>query len=100
MALHFITGNVLYPVGSGNKIIVHNCNNVGAWGGGFTKPLTNRWIKPYLAYKNMRYRALGAIQTVQVERNVHVVNMIGQVFHRRDGPPVRYFAIRKGLRKV
>ena len=100
MSLKFHKGDALYPIGTGRKLIVHICNDVGAWGGGFTKPLTRRWLKPKLAYKNLRPKRLGSVQFVEVESQITVANVIGQVFHRRNGPPIRYHAVRAGLRTV
>jgi len=100
MSLTFRRGDAVYPVGPGKKIIVHICNNVGAWGGGFTKPLTRRWALPKIAYKNLRPKRLGHVQFVEVSSQIIVANIIGQVFHHRDGPPIRYFAVREGLGTV
>jgi len=53
-----------------------------------------------MAYKNLRPKRLGFVQFVEVAGNITVANVIGQVFHRRNGPPIRYNAVREGLRSV
>jgi O-acetyl-ADP-ribose deacetylase (regulator of RNase III) len=100
MSLNFHKGSALEPIGTGNKIIVHICNTVGAWGGGFTKPLTRHWTQPKRAYKSLRDKKLGTVQFVKVEPDITVANVIGQVFHYRNGPPIRYHAVRTALKTV
>ena len=93
MSITYHIGDALYPVGVGNKILVHICNNVGAWGGGFTKPLTKRWKEPKIAYRKLKSRTLGSVEFIKVENEIKVANIIGQVFHYRHGPPIRYAAV-------
>lgn len=100
MSLNIKIGDAVYPTGSENKIIAHICNNVGAWGGGFTKPLTRRWVQPKFNYRQLKKRELGSVQFISVELDITVANMIGQVFHHRQGPPIRYDAVRKALKTV
>jgi len=99
MSLTYIKGDVLYPLGRGNKIIAHICNNSGAWGGGFTKNLTLRWYKPKVVFNNKFIFELGTVDFVQVEQDIEVANMIAQVFNTRD-PPIRYGALKKALKQV
>lgn len=89
-------------------VIVHVCNDVGGWGRGFVLALSKRWPEPERQYRAW-YRggidqpfALGEVQFVPVEPQVWVANLIGQHGLRRQGgkPPVRYEAIRQGLRTV
>jgi len=105
MALHYRRGDATYPQNSGHKIIVHICNNIGVWGGGFTKSLSRRWRQPEVAYRNLRVRPLGSVEFIEVDRDISVANIIGQ--HsiisrtRRNGrPPIRYEAIRTALKSV
>jgi O-acetyl-ADP-ribose deacetylase (regulator of RNase III) len=108
MNTNYIIGDATQPVGDGAKIIVHVCNDIGGWGRGFVVALSKRWPEP-----EQRYRAwhrgeanepfvLGEVQFVQVADAIWVANMIGQRDVRTVGgvPPVRYEAIRKGLRRV
>ena len=53
-----IEGDATHPVGPGNKIIVHICNDKGYWGGGFTGSLSVRWLRPQIAYQH--YKCLHA----------------------------------------
>jgi O-acetyl-ADP-ribose deacetylase (regulator of RNase III) len=102
----WILGDATYPVGEGNKIIVHVCNDAGHWGAGFTGAIDYRWFGPSIVYQHYRMihldeLPLGSIQIVNVEPTIWVVNLIGQ---RGTGPsvvpPIRYDAIRRGLRRV
>jgi len=108
----YVTGDATAPQGDGLKIIVHCCNNVGVWGAGFVMALSRKggpWLRPEVEYKNWaakngseKFRSmLGAIQMVPVEDDIHVGNILGQesVGHGADGiPPIRYEAIKTGLR--
>ncbi len=101
-------GDATAPVGSGAKIIVHVCNDVGGWGRGFVVAISKRWKAPEQRYRAW-YRGeagqlfeLGAVQLVEVEPDLFVANLIGQRGLRatRSGPPIRYDAIRTGLARV
>ena len=108
--IHFRTGDATQPVGEGNKLIVHICNDIGHWGGGFTASVSHHWFKPEIAYHHYHTindtaepLELGMIQIVKVEADLWVVNLIGQ--HGTGGrgqivPPIRYEAVRKGLERV
>ena len=107
--ISYVRGSATNPVGDGNKIIVHICNDIGHWGGGFTAAVSRRWFKPHIAYHHWRMlndadedMELGTIQIVKVESDIWVINLIGQ--HRTGNrgvrPPIRYDAVLKGLRRV
>jgi len=107
MEVKYIKGDATHPVGDGNRIIVHVCNDVGGWGKGFVMALSKRWKEPENQYREWAKSGdkfeLGEVQFVQVEPTIWVANLIGQrdVKKGKDGsPPVRYNAIRKGLVKV
>jgi O-acetyl-ADP-ribose deacetylase (regulator of RNase III) len=100
MSLRYVKGDATYPVGTGPKIIAHICNSAGAWGGGFTASISKRWVKPKLVYRAMKHRKLGSIEIIEVENNICVINMIGQVFHHKQGPPIRYNALCIALAEV
>ena len=108
MPINYIVGDATNPTVEGAKIIVHVCNDIGAWGRGFVMALSKRWSEP-----EQRYRAwhkdeeqpsfvLGEVQFVKVAREIWVANLIGQRDIRSsDGvPPIRYDAIRVGLKSV
>lgn len=109
--IEYVTGDATQPQGSGPRIIVHICNDVGAWGRGFVLAVSKRWKEPESAFK--RWAAgettqpyeLGQVQFVPVQDGLWVANLIGQhdiARKNRPGqpPPVRYEAIRAGLSTV
>ncbi len=106
-SIHYITGDATAPSGAGSKIVVHVCNDVGAWGAGFVLAISKRWKEP-----ERRYRAwhaggsqddppfeLGQVQCVEAASDIVIANMIGQKGIRSSGgaPPIRYGAIEEGL---
>ena len=105
--INYLKGDATAPVGEGNKIIVHVCNDIGGWGRGFVLALSKRWSQPENEYKKW-YKSnedflLGEVIFVQVEAHIWVANMIGQRDIKPDkegNPPVRYEAIGKALSKV
>jgi O-acetyl-ADP-ribose deacetylase (regulator of RNase III) len=108
MNIDYIVGDATQPVGAGQKIIVHVCNDIGGWGRGFVVALSKRWPEPEQRYRAWHRGeeailfALGAVQFVQVSEEIWVANLIGQRDVRVVDvvPPVRYDAIRKGLQSV
>lgn len=118
--LTYLKGDATQPATEGNAIIVHVCNDIGAWGSGFVLAVSARWPEPETAYRKWAARSqaegadlfesttdpdfkLGAVQFVQVEPDVIVANLIGQHNVKRkpeDPIPVRYHAIRNGLARV
>jgi len=115
MTICYMIGDATHPQSPGPKVIVHCCNDIGAWGAGFTSALSKTWPKSEEAYKAWGYtdgdlqveetggRKLGHVQFVLVGPKLWVANLIGQagVGVGDDGrPPIRYEAIREGLIKV
>ena len=107
MEITYLKGDATQPIGKGNKIIVHVCNDIGAWGKGFVLAISRKWKKPEQAYrewaKNGDNFILGEVQFIEVESDLWIANIIGQRDIRKDkegNPPVRYGAIRKGLATV
>jgi O-acetyl-ADP-ribose deacetylase (regulator of RNase III) len=103
--INYIKGDATQPVGDGIKVIVHVCNNIGAWGAGFVLALSKRWVYPEQQYLEMKHRDLGSIDLVQVQDDIIVCNLIGQEGTAKKGvirklPPVRYVAIEKGLNEL
>ena len=49
--INYIRGDATQPAGDGNKIIVHVCNDIGAWGKGFVVALSRQWPQPEKDYK-------------------------------------------------
>jgi O-acetyl-ADP-ribose deacetylase (regulator of RNase III) len=108
MGIEYRIGDATAPVGKGRKIIAHVCNDIGAWGRGFVVAISKRWPEPERCYRawhrgeDQRPFALGEVQLVKVLEDAWVANLVGQRDIRSvDGvPPVRYEAIREGLRKI
>lgn len=112
-ALEYVEGDATRPQTRGPAVIVHCCNDAGRWGAGFVLALGDRFPASREAYFDW-FRigshdaasgplGLGEVQLVDVGDGIHVANLIGQhgVGRAPDGgPPVRYEAIREGLRKV
>ena len=104
MEIKYLKGDATRPIGDGNKIIPHICNNIGAWGAGFVLALSKRWKEPREAYRNEKKYVLGSTTIVPVEHNISVANMIAQhdvinyLGKTKDGlPPIRYDALRECL---
>jgi O-acetyl-ADP-ribose deacetylase (regulator of RNase III) len=108
MEINYVVGDATQPVGEGPMLVVHVCNDVGAWGRGFVLALSKRWPVTEQRYRawhsgeDAKPFALGEVQFVQVANALWVANLIGQRGIRTIGgiPPVRYEAVRKGLRKI
>jgi hypothetical protein len=106
MNITHLTGDATRPSGQGRKIIAHICNDQGRWGKGFVVAISARWPEPEEIYctwfdENAEFE-LGAVQFVQVERDIFVANMIGQEGIREKSgiPPIRYAAVWSALQKV
>ena len=84
MPINYLTGDATAPQGSGPKIIVHVCNDVGGWGKGFVVAVSRRWKEPEKQYRAWKKDPsdqpfeLGEVQFVQVEDDIWVANLIGQ----------------------
>lgn len=110
MTIEHLIGDVTHPLESkGMKFIAHCCNNIGGWGMGVVLAISRRWGMPELMYRkwaqekpfDMR-KSLGKVQIVPVERDVMVINIIGQegVGFKNGVAPIRYEAIREGFEKA
>lgn len=106
MSITYIVGDATEPQATGKRIIVHICNDVGAWGKGFVLALSKKWKEPEYHYrewfKSKDGFELGAVQFVQVEENTWIANVIGQqgLFKSGKSPPIRYDAVQSGLENV
>lgn len=109
MPINYIRGDATRPLGTGNRLITHCCNDAGYWNAGFVQALTRRWPEPEHAYRRWAKGqetlpfALGQVQFVKVAPGLCVANIIGQSGIRNRTtypPPIRYEAIRKGLERV
>ncbi len=102
MKITYVKGDATRPQGEGKKIIVHICNDIGAWGAGFVLALSRRWSDPEESYRDMpdHLRTLGQVMIVPVENDIMVANMIAQHDIRPDKtgrPPLRYKALKECL---
>jgi O-acetyl-ADP-ribose deacetylase (regulator of RNase III) len=108
MDIRYVIGDATRPLGTGSRIIVHLCNDLGLWGKGFVLALSARWTEPEARYRSWSRGGaevpfeLGQVQVVAVEPTLWVANMLGQHGIRRPGgaPPIRYDAVRTGLATV
>jgi O-acetyl-ADP-ribose deacetylase (regulator of RNase III) len=107
IAIRYVEGDATEPIGSGQKIIVHVCNDIGRWGKGFVLAVSRRWKEPERVYRESFREACrpsaGDVQFVRVSELLTVANLIGQRGITADVeglPPVRYEAMRAGLSKV
>jgi len=107
--INYIIGDATIPVTKGPKIIVHICNDIGAWGAGFVMALSKRWSQPRIKYQrwyktggNIFPFELGNVQFVAVEDDIWVANLIGQrdIKFKDNMSPIRYEAVKKGLMGV
>jgi len=105
--INYVKGDATYPQGPGPKVIAHCVNDIGKWGSGFVLALNKRWADPreaYIEWSTGYLSApfkLGEVLFVPVELKLWVANIVGQ--HqtiRENSKPVRYEALRKGLRTV
>ena len=108
--IHYIIGDATLPIETEaeNRLIVHCCNTLGAWGAGFVVPLGRRYPKAKEKYKkfieeNKGTISLGEVNEVKVADNIYVENLIGQSFlyKKANGEiPCNYIAIEHGFLKI
>ncbi|MCL1890278.1 MAG: macro domain-containing protein [Desulfovibrionaceae bacterium] len=109
--IRYLRGDATAPLGRGNKIIAHICNDLGGWGAGFVLALSRRWAAPEAEYRAWAASGedfvLGKTRFVPVESRpdgrIWVANLIGQhglAPDQRGNPPIRYAAVEEGLRRI
>lgn len=93
-------------------VIPHVCNNIGAWGAGFTHALNKAFGNgPYQTYQgtsipspNGLKNFLGEISVCDVlfEHEVFVINMIAQsgLISKSNPKPIKYWALIRCMEKV
>lgn len=97
----YTKGDATYPETPGEKLIVHICNDVGAWGAGFVLALSKRWKLPVEVYLKSAPYVLGDVSYASVDYCTMVCNMVAQTgVGGRNGPPIRYDALRTCLEKI
>ena len=115
MAIRYQIGDIFTCPAQGDKILIHVCNDVGAWGAGFVLALSKAFPQAESEYRSMAFMPdgsmLGKVQFVHVRNSpgehLYIANMIAQRSTRfiKDGsktgcPPVRYPALMTCLEAV
>lgn len=101
--INYIQDDATKPLGDGNKIIAHICNDQNKWGSGFVVALSKRWKKPEKVYREKKFYRLGTVDYIDVENEIFVANMIAQhntgIDYNGD-IPLRYSALVDCLRDL
>lgn len=108
MEIQYVTGDATQPDGNGLQVIVHLCNDAGAWNKGFVTAVSRRWPEPERRYRTWHKHQegvpfkLGQVQFVRTIPEIIIANVLAiHGTHQMDAePPVRYYAIRQGLKRV
>ncbi len=102
--INYKDGDATCPHGNDNKIIVHVCNNVNAWGAGFVLAISKKWPHIKNEYRTLfnenNIPELGTVQFVVAEKKIVIANMIAQDGIGRSKIPIRYDAVEKCLCQV
>jgi O-acetyl-ADP-ribose deacetylase (regulator of RNase III) len=101
MKVKYVTGDATKPLGSGEKIIVHVCNNQGGWGAGFVLALSKKWKLPEQKYREWAKKddfTLGKTQFVGCGGSITVANMVAQ--DGFGGVAIKYNKLRECLAQV
>ncbi len=82
MGIHYLTGDATAPITSGNKMIIHVCNDIGGQGKGFVLAISNKWDLPEKEYrkwyKSKNNFALGEVQFIQVKKTYGQPTSLGK----------------------
>lgn len=106
----YVTGDLVELIESEenkSKIICHICNDLGAWGGGFTAALDRKWPDVGMQYR-MWARSengsfgLGKIQLLVADKGIFVLNMVAQqgLISRSNPTPINYTDLNQCLEQV
>ncbi len=98
MKITYLTGDATAPIATkGEKLILHVCNDVFAWGAGFVLALSRKWDAPELAYRSMDNLEMrqGTVQFIGVEKDITVCNMVAQNGIRvvNNIKPINYYSV-------
>ncbi len=107
--IKYVKGDAVLPIGDDVKIVVHIVNDLGIFGAGFAKCVANTY--PLVRDKYIEWARTGSnfglrvSQLVQVNDYLYFVNLVGQrgvrgINDKTSPAPIRYFAVKKGLRDV
>ena len=73
-SLKFVKGDATRPIGEGNKMLLHICNDENRWGAGFVLAVSRRWPEVERVYRASPMNStLGANIVVEVAPNLNVV---------------------------
>lgn len=106
MTINYVVGDATEPIGSGDRAILHICNNSGGWGRGFVLALSKKWDRPEREY-HARDKTLGTNHYIWIpqmsrdsddpeeDTDFYVVNMIAQDGYVSESRPraVNYAAL-------
>ena len=104
----YLQGDATNPIVK-PAIIVHICNDVGAWGAGFVMAISQKWKLPETKYREWLRKPdedfiLGKVQFVDVGSDIYIANMIAQHNIHKKGTPrgiyIRYDALDTALQAV
>lgn len=80
--IRYQVGDATQPTSDGVCVIVHVCNDLGAWGAGFVLAVSRRWKQPERFYRESFQTSspprLGDVQLVTVAPALLVANLIAQ----------------------
>lgn len=106
--IKILNGDVTNPCVDGNKIVIHLCNNIGAFGGGVSGAIGKKWPYSESVYRESflgkegkrNEKMLGLNQFVVVDDDTWVCNMIAQNGIGGKHDKVDYIALKKCLDNV
>jgi len=109
--IKFVKGDLTNPEGTNPRIIIHCCNDIGAWGSGVVMAISGKWPETKLRYRDWYLGQgttfdppfeLGETQIIEVEKDLYVANIIGQrgIKYKDNPTPIKYDALSKGLDTV
>jgi O-acetyl-ADP-ribose deacetylase (regulator of RNase III) len=105
MKIKYVIGNATNPLGEGQKIVAHICNDLGKWGKGFVMAVSKKWETTrdqYLEWYNKNEAKLGEVQFIRVGSHITIANMIGQkgIKTGSNGSPIRYDYLEQCFEKL
>lgn len=100
MTITYLIGDATLPTRL-PALIIHVCNDLGAWGAGFVVPLGQRYPEARAAYLKRDSYPLGTAQFVPVADQIVVGNLIAQHGLGGEGRiPLRYIALAMAFDRV
>lgn len=109
--IKYIKGDATMPESGGLRFVLQVNNDEGKYGAGFSGAVSRRWPQVEKEYRNF-YRMsanpttlrmpLGKIQTVPVQSDITVINMIAQrgIANNKESSPIRYDALEDCIKQV